>query len=383
MDVEFIDLRTQYLSYQAEIDQAIKNVLTNSQFIMGEEIAAFERELCNFVGCEHTITCASGTDAIMLVLLALGLKPGDEIITSVFSFIAVAEVVALLKLKPVFVDIEETTYNLNSDQIADKISSRTRAIVPVSLYGQPADLDEINAIAKDYAEKFQNKIYVIEDAAQSLGATYQAKQSGNLSDFGCTSFFPSKPLGCYGDGGAIFTNDAIASKKLSALRIHGQTKRYFHQYIGVNARLDSLQAAILRVKLNYFAKEIKKREAVANAYDQLLQHPNIIIPTVKKDRRSIYAQYSIRVKERDALANYLKTQGIPIAIHYPLPLHLQPCFSFLSYKPGDFPVAERIANEIISLPMHPFMTQKQQLFIADEVLKFANSEHLSVLSRKN
>ncbi|SRR5579883_13399 len=357
MKINFHDLQTQYHCYKAEIDHAIQKVLNSSQFIMGPEIQEFETALQKYLGNTHVISCASGTDALMLALMAIDIKPGDEVITTPFTFIASAEVIALLGAKPVFVDIQKDTYNIDPFKIEEKITSKTRAIIPVSLYGQPADMDEINAIAK------KHNIVVIEDAAQSLGAEYKGKKSANLSDMGCISFFPTKPLGCYGDGGAITVKDEKLAEKIKSLRVHGQTRRYYHKYIGFNCRLDTLQAAILNVKLKYFADEIEKRHQIAARYNQLLAKLNIVLPFVKHDRTSVYAQYSIRCKNRTELLDFLKNKNVPTAVHYPEALHLQECFQYLGYKRGDFPIAEKAASEIMSLPMSAFITAEEQRYI--------------------
>jgi len=374
MKIHFHDLQTQYLTYKDEINHAIQKVLDSSQFIMGPEIAEFEKLLAKYVGCNHVISCASGTDALLLALMAIDLQPTDEVITSPFTFPAPPEVVALLGAKPVFADIDLQTYNIDSNQIAKKITQNTRAIIPVSLYGQPADMNEINLLAKEFGERFGRKIYVIEDAAQSLGAIYQGRKSGNLSDIGCASFFPSKPLGCYGDGGAVFANDAILAEKMRNIRVHGQIKRYEHKYIGFNCRLDTLQAAILQVKLKYFDDELKKRVSVAQFYDDNLKNADIYLPFIKADRTSVYAQYSIRVKNRTDMIHELNAKNIPTAIHYPKPLHLQECFHYLGYQKGDFPVAEKVATEIMSLPMSAFIRCEEQEYVVNSMKKIVEEK---------
>ncbi len=352
MKIDFANLQLQYQKYKKEIDENIQKVLNKSNYIMGEEISILEEKLSKFCGAKYAIACGSGTDALLLALLALDIKPGDEIITTPFTFIATAETIALLHAKPVFVDIDETTYNIDPAKIEEKITEKTKAIIPVSLYGQPSDMEEINKIAKKYNLK------VIEDAAQSFGATYKDKRSCNLSDIGCTSFFPAKPLGCYGDGGAVFTNDENLAVKMKQLRVHGQDRRYHHKYIGMGARLDTIQAAVLLAKLPHYEKEIELRNEVADRYTSLLKD-SVITPKIKEDRTSVWAQYSIRVKNRDTLQNKLKENSIPTAVHYPMPLHMQECFKYLGYKEGDFPIAEKISKEIMSLPMNPFLTKKE------------------------
>jgi len=362
MKIPFIDLQKQYRKYKKEIDKEIFDVLDSSQYIGGEKISTLEEELAKFTGSKRAIVCSSGTDALLLSLMALDIKKGDEVITTPFTFIATAEVIALLGAKAVFVDIDEKTYNIDVKKIEEKITQNTKAILPVSLYGQPADMDEINLIAKKYNLK------VIEDGCQSFGATYKDKKSCNLSDIGCTSFFPSKPLGCYGDGGAVFTNDEELATKIKMLLNHGQNERYKHKYIGINGRLDAIQAAVLLVKLKYFNEEVEQREEIGKRYTKLLKDSDIITPYVKNDRNSVYAQYSIRVKNRDKVISRLNEQGIPTAVHYPMPLHLQECFGYLGYKEGDFEVAEKVSKEIMSLPMSPFLDKKDQDKIIEVLL---------------
>jgi len=362
MKIPFIDLQKQYRLYKHEINKEINDVLESCIFIGGDKIENLEKQLALFTGSKYAVTCSSGTDALLLSLMALGIKRGDEVITTPFTFIATAEVIAFLGAKLVFVDIDEKTYNINPRKIEESITKKTKAILPVSLYGQPADMDEINRIAKKYDLK------VIEDGCQSFGATYKNQKSCNLSDIGCTSFFPSKPLGCYGDGGAVFTNSKELADKIKMLLNHGQNERYKHKYIGINGRLDALQAAILLVKLKYFPTEIKQRKDIGNRYTKLLSDSNIITPYIKNDRTSVYAQYSIRVQNRDKIIEKLNTLGIPTAVHYPMPLHLQKCFEYLGYKNGDFPISENISKEIMSLPMSPYLEKNDQDIIIKELL---------------
>lgn len=361
MQIPFIDLKSQYESYKEEINQAVLNVLSSTQFIMGPEVSKLEENLAKYTGAKYAFACSSGTDSLLLALLAIDIQPGDEVITSPFTFIATAETIALLKAKPVFVDIDETTYNIDPKLIEAKITSKTKAIMPVSLYGQPADMDAINAIAA------KHNLVVIEDACQSFGASYKDKKSCNLSTIGCTSFFPSKPLGCYGDGGAVFCNDDALGAKLKSLLNHGQGKRYEHKYIGINGRLDAIQAAVLNVKMNHFEAEVKQRIAVGERYTKLLKDADVITPTVMSDRNSMYAQYSIRVKNRESFMQKLNDAGVPTAVHYPIPLHLQEALSNLGYKKGDFPISERVGTEIMSLPMSPFLSEAQQDFIVKTI----------------
>jgi UDP-2-acetamido-2-deoxy-ribo-hexuluronate aminotransferase len=294
--------------------------------------------------------------------MALGVEEGDEIITTPFTFIATAEVIAFLKAKPVFVDIEPDTFNIDATKIEEKITSKTKVIMPVSLYGQTADMDEINKIAQKHS------LTVIEDACQSFGAEYKGKKSCNLSTIGCTSFFPSKPLGCYGDGGAILVNDEELAKKIRILLNHGQDKRYNHKYIGINGRLDSIQAAVLNVKLKYFDQEVKKRAEIGQKYiDELKSVEGISVPTVKDDRTSVFAQFTLVCENREEIQNRLNDAGVPTAIHYPKPLHLQEVFEYLGHKAGDFPVSEEIANKVISIPMSPFLSNEDQNYIIDVI----------------
>ena len=362
MKIDFANLKKQYLKMEKEIDESIKKVLTSTKFILGNEVNELEDKLKEFVGSKYAITTSSGTDALILSLLTIGLKKDDEVIVPVFTFIATAEAVSLLGGKPVFVDIDEETYNIDISKIEEKITEKTKAIIPVSLYGQPADMDEINEIAKKY------NIVVIEDGAQSFGAHYKNRKSCNLSHIGCTSFFPAKPLGCYGDGGAVFTNIKEFYEKIKSLRVHGQIRRYEHKFIGLNGRLDTIQAAILLVKLKYFPEEIKLREKVANLYFEFLKdNPHIKLPKIKKDRNSVWAQFSIRVKDREKVIKFLNEKGIPTAIHYPKPLHLQECFKYLGYKKGDFPISEKISSEILSLPMNPYLVEDEINYICENL----------------
>ncbi len=364
MKIDFANLQLQYQKYKKEIDENIQKVLNRSNYIMGEEIYKLEEELSEFCEAKYAVACGSGTDALLLALLAIDIKPGDEVITTPFTFIATAETIAFLRAKPVFVDIDEETYNIDASKIEEKITPSTKAIIPVSLYGQPSDMDEINDVAEKYG------LTVIEDAAQSFGATYKGKRSCNLSKIGCTSFFPAKPLGCYGDGGAVFTSDEDLAVKMKQLRVHGQDRRYHHKYIGMGARLDTIQAAVLLAKLPHYEDEISLREKVASKYSENLKNTSVITPKIKNDRKSVWAQYSIRVKDRDNLQSFLKEKGIPTAVHYPMPLHLQECFEYLGYKEGDFPIAERVSKEIMSLPMNPFLKSEEIQYITDSIKSF-------------
>jgi len=363
MKLNFIDLKRQYIQYKSEIDHEIAAVLESAQFIMGRQVEELERVLADFVGVRFGIGVSSGTDALLLGLMAYGIEKGDEVICPPFTFIATAEVISLLGAKPVFVDIDERTYNIEPSLIEEKITNRTRGIIPVSLYGQVADMDAINSIAKRHG------LFVIEDGCQSFGATYKGRRSCGLSDIGATSFFPSKPLGCYGDGGMVFTDQEDMARKIQSLRVHGQERRYQHKYIGINGRLDSLQAAVLMVKFKHLEEEIKLREIKGSYYTSALKDV-VITPFIHPENTSVYAQYSIRTDARDDLCRYLKDNGIPTAIHYPVPLHLQEAFYDLGFREGDFPVSEKVAKEILSLPLSPYITQDEQDYVIEKVHEF-------------
>jgi len=358
MKIDFANLQYQYQLYKQEIDKAIQDVLDKSNYIMGSEVNDLEENLQAFTGVKHAITCSSGTDALLLAMMALDIKPDDEIITTPFTFIATAETIAFLGAKPVFVDIDEKTYNIDSSKIEEKITSKTKAIIPVSLYGQPADIDAIQAIADKYNLK------VIIDGAQSFGATYKGRSDSNLGDMSTTSFFPAKPLGCFGDGGAVFTNDDELATKMKSLRVHGQSKRYHHKYIGMGGRMDTLQCAIVDVKLQHYKKDLALRQEVATKYTKALQRKNLILPFVDENMTSAWAQYSVRVQNRDEVQVKLKEAGIPTAVHYPMPLHLQEAFAYLNYKQGDFPISESVSREIMSLPMNPYVKNEEIEYIA-------------------
>lgn len=341
--MDFIDLKSQYQRLKADIDAGIQRVLDHGQYILGPEVAELEEKLCAYTGAKHCITVANGTDALQIAQMALGIGPGDEVITPGFTYIATAETVALLRAKPVYVDIDPRTYNLDPALLEAAITPRTKAIIPVSLYGQCADFDAINAIAAKHG------IPVIEDAAQSFGATYKGRKSCNLSTIACTSFFPSKPLGCYGDGGAIFTNDDELAKVMRQIARHGQDRRYHHIRVGVNSRLDTLQAAILLPKLAVLDNEMAVRNQVAERYTQLLNQAGInTTPHIEAHNTSAWAQYTVRVKNRAGVQDALGVKGIPTAVHYPLPLNRQPAVVDHS---GYLPHGDNAANEVISLPI--------------------------------
>ncbi|MGD0233442.1 MAG: DegT/DnrJ/EryC1/StrS family aminotransferase [Syntrophorhabdales bacterium] len=360
--MEFIDLKAQQRRIRPQIEAAIARVLDHGQYIMGPEIKALEGRLASYVGVEHCISCASGTDALFIALMALDIGPDDEVITVPYTWISTAEVIALLRARPVFVDIEPDTFNLDPEKLEAAITPRTRAVMPVGLYGQCADMTRINAIAE------RHNIPVIEDGAQSFGATHHRRKSCSLSVIGCTSFYPSKPLGCYGDGGAIFTNDDILAEKMRQVRIHGQKIKHQHPVVGINGRLDTLQAAILLEKLSLFTEECELRRAAAWHYDALLSGiPGIQIPVVSEGNESVYAQYTILVSARERLSQHLVSTGIPSVAYYVVPLHLQGAFAYLGYKQGDFPVAERVASHCLSLPMSPYVSSADQERLAARI----------------
>lgn len=352
--MEFIDLKTQYARLKGDIDARMAAVLAHGQFIMGPEVKELEEKLADYVGVKHCIGVADGTKALLVAMMALGISAGDEVITTPFTFIATGEMIALLGAKPVFVDIDPVTWNINPELIEAAITSRTRAIMPVSLYGQCADFDKINAIAARHG------IPVIEDAAQSFGATYRGKRSAGISEIGCTSFFPSKPLGCYGDGGACFTNDDALATRMRQIRVHGQDRRYHHPIIGLNGRLDTLQAAVLLGKIGTFADEVSARERIGARYTELLKGVVSRTPTIQPGNTSVYAQYTIEVEDRESVQARLKEAGIPTAVHYPIPLHMQPAFSGLGLAPDAFPHAVAAGRKVMSLPMHPFLDEPTQ-----------------------
>jgi UDP-2-acetamido-2-deoxy-ribo-hexuluronate aminotransferase len=358
--IDFANLKKQYFGLQPQIEKQMDEVLNTTSFIMGDKVRELEKELQKFTGAKHAITCSNGTDALLLAMMAIGIEPDDEVITTPFTFIATAETIALMKAKPVFVDIEEDTYNIDATKIEAAITEKTKAIMPVSLYGQPADIDAIQAIAD------KHNLKVIIDGAQSFGSTYKGKTDSNLGDISTTSFFPAKPLGCYGDGGAVFTNNDEYADKMRMMRVHGQNKRYRHKYIGMGGRLDTLQAAILLAKLPHYQKEITMRQSVADSYTKVFKQ-SYHTPIVREERASIWAQYTICVNNRNQLQQKLKEVGIPTSVHYPKPLHLQACFKFLGLIEGSFPVAEKISKKVISLPMNPFLSGEEIKFIIRSV----------------
>lgn len=360
--MEFIDIKQSYLRYKEEIDTAMRKVLEGGQFIMGPEIKELEAALCNFTKAPHCITAASGTVTLEMALRALEVGPGAEVITVPFSWISSAEVIGLVGATPVFVDIEPKTYNIDLAQLESAITPRTKALIIVNLFGQMPDYTKINALAE------KHNINVIEDAAQSFGASQNGKMSCNVTHVSSTSFFPAKPLGCFGDGGALFTSNPTLAARLRAIRTHGGETRHHHPYLGLNGRMDTLQAAVLLAKLPHFPKEIQLRQRVAEWYAELLKDL-CQIPETAAGNTHVYAQYTIRVPKRDEIALELKKEGIPTAVYYPKCLHQQPVFSTHGYPLGYFPFAEQAANEVLSLPMHPWLTQEEQKKIASALKK--------------
>ncbi len=367
--MQFIDLAFQQTLIKTELDAAIQTVLSHGKYIMGPEVFELEKRLAEYVGVGHGISCASGTDALLMALLALNVKPNDAIFTSPFTFIATAEVISLIGATPVFVDIDPQTYNIDPEKLALAIkataasSLNPKGIIPVDIFGLPADYDTINQVAE------QNSLFVLEDAAQSLGAEYKNKKACSVAEVACTSFFPAKPLGCYGDGGMIFTEDNEIAERLKSIRVHGKgTHKYDNMRIGINGRLDTVQAAILNAKFNIFPNEVDLRQQVANRYTEMLSNSGIAVPPhVPENHKSAWAQYSILAKDdkhRSQLQEKLKSENIPTAIYYPTPLHQQTAFSYLGYKEGDFPVSENCSNRIFSLPMHPYLQEEDQVKIA-------------------
>lgn len=365
MKIQMVDVVRQYHTIKSEIDQAIHQVLDSGLFINGPAVKEFSRHVEEYLGIDHAIPCASGTDALQLALMALDIGPGDEVITTPFTFYATAEVVALLGATPVFVDVDEKTFNMDPSMLEQAITPRTKAIIPVHLYGQPADMDEIMTIAEKY------QIPVIEDSAQALGARYKGKPVCTIGIMGCISFFPSKNLGGYGDGGMVTTRDETLAKKLSMIANHGSAVRYYHDYIGLNSRLDSIQAAILDVKLKYLDQWNEKRFRNAMKYNERLGKLGLELPFIKEDRTHIFHQYTLKVEKRDELDQFLTRQNIPYAIYYPVPLHLQNAFrERYGFREGMFPVSEKLSKQVISLPMHPDLTDEEIGFICETIEHF-------------
>ena len=365
--IKFLDLVSQYQSIKKEIDRAIKRVLDNGVFIGGKEVEEFEKETAEFCGTKYAISVNSGTDALFLSLKALGVGFGDEVITTPFTFISTAEVIANLGAKPVFVDIDFATFNINCSKIEEKITKKTKAIIPVHLFGKIVDMDKIMKIAK------KHKLFVVEDDAQSIGVKYKNKKAGAMGDLGCFSFFPSKNLGAFGDGGMVATNNNKLNERIRLLKNHGSSlkEKYKNLILGTNSRLDTIQAAILRVKLRHLLEWSKKRTEKASFYNEKLKNVgDIVVPITDSNRNHIFHQYTIRTKFRDKLQEYLKEQDIPTMIYYPMPLHLQPAFKYLGYKTGDFPQTERAAKEVISLPVYPELSCANQKRIIKQIISF-------------
>ena len=373
-NIQMVDLRKQYDNIQAEVDSAVLNVIRNTQFINGPEVQAFKEELATYLGAKHVIPCANGTDALQIAMMALGLKPGDEVITADFTYVATAEVIALLGLTPVLVDVHPDTFEINLSQVEAVITSKTKAIVPVHLFGQCVDMEPLMAVAK------KHNLFVIEDVAQAIGAAYTfsdgtVKKAGTISDIGCTSFFPSKNLGCYGDGGAMYTNSDELAAKLKMIANHGQSVQYVHDSIGVNSRLDNIQAAVLRIKLRHLDQYAAARNAAADYYDKAFaNHPNIKTPSRQKKSTHVFHQYTLVGNNfnRDALKKHLAELGIPMMVYYPIPLHLQKAYTDVRYKEGRFPVTEALCKSVFSLPMHTEMDEEQLAYITKSVLSFFN-----------
>jgi len=359
----FIDLKKQYSYIKEKVLKRIENVLEHGQYIMGPEVEEFEQELTKFVGVKHAISMSNGTDALLVPMMAKNIGPGDEVITTAFSFFASAEMISLAGATPVFVDINPDTYNMDPNKLEAAITKKTKAIIPVGLYGQTSDMNPINEIA------LKNNIFVLEDGAQSFGSTYHGKFSGNLSQCGSTSFFPAKPLGCYGDGGALFTNDDQLAKVMREIRNQGQEKRYYHTRIGMNGRLDTLQCAILLEKIAIFPEEIKQRQQVAAMYNKKLQG-KVKTMKVPTGHTCVYAQYTLEVENRDNFQKALTEEGIPTSVHYPLTLNKQPIYVQLGFGNKSYPIAEKAAAKVVSLPMHPYLTEKDVDHICSVVLKF-------------
>jgi UDP-2-acetamido-2-deoxy-ribo-hexuluronate aminotransferase len=370
--ISMVDLKSQYEKIKPEIDKSISDVINTTSFINGPAVKEFQTALEKYLGVKHVIPCANGTDALQISMMALGLKPGDEVIAPSFTFIATAEVVAVLGLTPVLVDVEPDTFNISPEAILKAITPRTKAIVPVHLFGQTADMDTIMEIAKKY------NLFVIEDACQSIGSDYQNaagewKKSGTIGHVGCTSFFPSKNLGCYGDGGAIFTNDDQLAAKLRSIVNHGMTVRYYHDDIGVNSRLDSIQAAVLNVKLKHLDEYAAARQQVAAAYDKAFKdQPELTIPFRFAKSTHVFHQYTLLVKgvDRNKLPEFMATKDIPAMIYYPVPIHLQKAYLDPRYQPGDFPVTEDLCSSVVSLPMHTEMDTEQLNYITSSLLEY-------------
>jgi dTDP-4-amino-4,6-dideoxygalactose transaminase len=371
--IRLVDLKSQYEKIKPEIDDAIMNVLSSTQFILGKEVGEFEAAAAAYVGARHAIGCASGTDALQVAMMGLGIGTGDEVITTPFTFAATAETIVLLGATPIYVDIDPRSFNIDPAKIENAVTPKTKAILPVHLFGQCADMDSVIEIAR------RHRLTVIEDAAQAFGAEYKGRKAGTLGDVACMSFFPSKNLGAYGDAGMIFTDDDRLAERIRMISLHGSRKKYQHEILGVNSRLDTIQAAVLKVKLRYLDVWNEQRRKWAALYTEKLGDSAVLTPSISPGCTHIFHQYSIRLpastgKTRDDLMRSLNSRGIPTAVHYPLPLHLQQAFKHLGKKEGDFPISECVAREILSLPMHPELDEDQINYIVTAVREFVGEK---------
>lgn len=367
MTLHMVDVVGQYKKIKTEIDAAVHTVLDSGQFILGKQVGEFECQIAGYLGVKDAIGCASGTDALQVAMMALGIGPGDEVITTPFTFVATTETIVLLGAKPVYVDIDPKTFNINPSLIEAAITPRTKAIIPVHLYGQAAEMDPIMDVARKHS------LRVIEDAAQALGASYKGKKVCTFGDVGCISYFPSKNLGAFGDAGMVVTNDQELAERMRMIIVHGSKTRYYHDILGVNSRLDTLQAAILSVKLKYLDEWNTTRRRAAARYNELLHDTPVTVPYVSPDAEHIFHQYTLRAPRRNELAEHLKDKGIPHAIYYPVPLHLQKAFAVAGKGKGDFPIAEQAADDVVSLPMHTELTEEQLVYITDAIKEFYGS----------
>lgn len=367
MQIPAFDLKRQFKNLSSELVPLLEEVMAKGQFILGENVQAFEREIAEYCGVRYAVSVASGTDALLLSLEALGIGEDDEVITTPFTFFATSEVISLLKAKPIFVDIDPKTFNIDPNKIEDTITSKTKAIIPVHLFGQMAEMDDIEYLAEKY------DFSIVEDACQAIGSEYRDKKAGSIGDTGCFSFFPTKNLGAYGDGGLITTDNEETYEKLKLLRAHGSSKKYHHDIIGHNSRLDEIQAVILRLKLKYLETWLNRRIEIANMYSESLEKLEVSVPKSKPYMRHVYHQYVIRVKDRDDLQKFLNSRGIGTTVYYPLPLHLQKCYENLGYKEGDFPEAEKASKEALALPMWPEMANEEVDYVIENVKEFYNN----------
>ena len=372
LNIQMVDLKSQYMKIKPQVDKAINDVLSSTQFINGEHVKSFQKELANYLGVKHVITCANGTDALQISMMALGLKSGDEVITPSFTYIATAEVIGLLGLKPVFVDCDPKTFNISIEEVEKAITKKTKAIVPVHLFGQSSDMKSIMNLAK------KHDLFVIEDNAQAIGSDYlgfnKPQKTGTIGNIGCTSFFPSKNLGCYGDGGAMMTNDDELAEKLRMIANHGQSKRYYHDMVGCNSRLDNIQAAVLRIKLKELDQYIQNRQKAANYYDQNLKELNqLTLPHRSMESNHVFHQYTLKLNEnikRDELIEFLAKKNIPAMVYYPVPAHHQKMFSEIPNSHANMKVTNELSSRVFSLPMHTELSSLQQDFIIDNLFRF-------------